>query len=95
MKLEQGVEILKIFKEYDAQTSILDDFEFYDEREKVLQERKTRQLPKPKPGVSESLTDERLNNITDRLDQALHLEETCKDVVATDKGSGAQPGSKV
>lgn len=95
VKLEQGVEILKIFKEYDAQTSILDDFEFYDEREKVLQERKTRQLPKPKPGVSESLTDERLNNITDRLDRALHLEETCKDVVATDKGSGAQPGSKV
>lgn len=90
VKLEQGMEMLKIFKEYDAQTSILDDFEFYDEREKVLQERKSRQLPKPKPGVSESLTDEMLNNITDRLDQALHLDETCKDVVATEKGNGSQ-----
>ena len=94
MKLEQGIEMLKIFKEYDAQTSILDDFEFYDEREKVLQERKTRQLAKPKSGVSESLTDE-MFNITDRLDQALHLEETCKDVAAAEKGSGTQPGSKV
>ncbi|KAL2896544.1 YTH domain-containing family protein 2 [Bienertia sinuspersici] len=60
VKLEQGTEMLKIFKDYDAQTSILDDFEFYDEREKVLQERKNRQQAKLKPSVSESLTDEML-----------------------------------
>ncbi|XP_021715853.1 YTH domain-containing family protein 2-like [Chenopodium quinoa] len=95
VKLEQGIEMLKIFKEYDAQTSILDDFEFYDEREKVLQERKNRQQVKSKPSVSESLPDEVLNNISDKLDQALHLDENCKDVVTTEKSSSIQQSSKV
>lgn len=39
----QGVEMLNIFKNYVARTSILDDFEFYESRQKVLQEKKTRQ----------------------------------------------------
>lgn len=96
VKLEQGVEMLKIFKDYETQSSILDDFEFYDEREKVLQERKSRQQAKPKSGASESLPDDMLNNISDRLDQALQLEETCKEVVATnEKGSCEQQSSKV
>ncbi|KAH9613605.1 hypothetical protein KSS87_017386 [Heliosperma pusillum] len=94
VKLEQGIEMLKIFKEYDVQTSILDDFEFYYEREKVLQERKNRQVAKPKPVGPESLTDEMLN-ISDRLDQALQLEESCKDVAATEKTSSPQQVSKV
>ncbi|KAK9683998.1 hypothetical protein RND81_10G179700 [Saponaria officinalis] len=94
VKLEQGIEMLKIFKEYDVQTSILDDFEFYDEREKVLQERKNRQQPKSKPVGAESLADEMLN-ISDRLDQALQLEESCKDVATIEKTSSPQLGSKV
>lgn len=87
--------MLKILKDYDAQTSILDDFEFYDEREKVLLERKNRQQAKPKPSVSEPRTGEILNNISDRLDQTLHLDESCKDVVATEKSSNAPQSSKV
>ncbi|RZB66379.1 YTH domain-containing family protein 2 isoform A [Glycine soja] len=39
----QGVEMLNIFKNYVARTSILDDFEFYESRQKVMQEKKTRQ----------------------------------------------------
>ncbi|KAK7271366.1 hypothetical protein RJT34_27195 [Clitoria ternatea] len=39
----QGVEILNIFKNYMARTSILDDFDFYESRQKVMQEKKTRQ----------------------------------------------------
>ncbi|XP_057517041.1 YTH domain-containing protein ECT1-like isoform X1 [Amaranthus tricolor] len=96
VKLDLGIEMLKIFKEYDAQTSILDDFEFYDEREKVLQERKTRQQAKAKPFVSESPTDEIVNNISDRFDQTLHLDESCKDVVATEESSNdAHPSSNM
>ncbi|XP_025610054.1 YTH domain-containing protein ECT2 isoform X2 [Arachis hypogaea] len=39
----QGIEILNIFKNYIARTSILDDFEFYESRQKVMQEKKMRQ----------------------------------------------------
>ncbi|XP_010542539.1 PREDICTED: uncharacterized protein LOC104815708 isoform X2 [Tarenaya hassleriana] len=42
VKLEQGIEMLKIFNSYEADTSILDDFDFYEEREKMIQERKAR-----------------------------------------------------
>ncbi|KAL5540137.1 hypothetical protein UlMin_042361 [Ulmus minor] len=41
--LKQGIEMLKIFKDHETRTSILDDFNFYDEREKVLKDRKARQ----------------------------------------------------
>lgn len=34
--LKQGLEMLKIFKSYLAKTSLLDDFEFYEVREKAL-----------------------------------------------------------
>ncbi|KAJ1400488.1 YTH domain [Sesbania bispinosa] len=39
----QGVEMLNIFKNHVARTSILDDFEFYESRQKVMQEKKIRQ----------------------------------------------------
>nr|XP_017229836.1 PREDICTED: YTH domain-containing family protein 2-like [Daucus carota subsp. sativus] len=34
--LQQGLEMLKIFKDYTATTSILDDFSFYEKREQLL-----------------------------------------------------------
>ncbi|CAL0335127.1 unnamed protein product [Lupinus luteus] len=37
-----GLEMLNIFKNYVARTSILDDFEFYESRQKVMQEKKVR-----------------------------------------------------
>ncbi|CAN1340526.1 YTH domain-containing protein ECT2 [Linum perenne] len=42
VKLEHGIEMLKIFKAHDSYTSILDDFEFYDQRERVLKERRSK-----------------------------------------------------
>lgn len=41
--MKQGIEMLKIFKEHEARTCILDDFYFYDDREKALRDRKSRQ----------------------------------------------------
>ncbi|CAI0442046.1 unnamed protein product [Linum tenue] len=43
VKLEQGIEILNIFKNYETEMSILDDFDFYEDRQKAMQERKSRQ----------------------------------------------------
>ncbi|KAJ0020206.1 hypothetical protein Pint_32421 [Pistacia integerrima] len=43
VKLDQGIEMLNIFKNYETDMSILDDFDFYEDRQKAMQERKSRQ----------------------------------------------------
>ncbi|ONM27830.1 YTH domain-containing protein ECT4 isoform X1 [Zea mays] len=43
VKLEQGLQVLKVFKDHVCKTSILDDFGFYDNREKMMQYRKAKQ----------------------------------------------------
>lgn len=40
--LKQGLEMLQIFKNYSAKTSLLDDFTFYENREKSLIEKKNK-----------------------------------------------------
>lgn len=82
VKLEQGIEMLKIFKDYDAATSILDDFGFYDERERLMQDRKNRQVAKQKTASSEPAGSGIINDISARLDEALQLEDK---VVSADK----------
>jgi hypothetical protein len=41
--IKQGCEMLTIFKNYPTKTSLLDDFAFYDNRQRVLQEIKQKQ----------------------------------------------------
>ncbi|GMH11545.1 hypothetical protein Nepgr_013386 [Nepenthes gracilis] len=43
VKLEQGLQMLKIFKEHVSKTCILDDFGFYEVRQKIIQEKKAMQ----------------------------------------------------
>ncbi|KAJ0981704.1 hypothetical protein J5N97_009959 [Dioscorea zingiberensis] len=43
VKLEQGIQMLKLFKEHVSKTSILDDFGFYETRQKLMQERRSKQ----------------------------------------------------
>lgn len=43
VKFEKGIQILKIFKGHGGKTCILDDFEFYEAREKMIQERKSKE----------------------------------------------------
>lgn len=40
VRFPQGIEILNIFKNYVSKTSILDDFDFYESRQKVMQDKK-------------------------------------------------------
>ncbi|XP_044468314.1 YTH domain-containing protein ECT2 isoform X2 [Mangifera indica] len=42
VKFCQGIEMLNIFKNYASKTSILDDFDFYESCQKVMQEKKIR-----------------------------------------------------
>ncbi|KAE8692829.1 YTH domain-containing family protein 2 [Hibiscus syriacus] len=42
IELEQGLKLLKIFKEHSSKTCILDDFEFYEVRQKAIQEKKAK-----------------------------------------------------
>ncbi|KAF5797387.1 putative YTH domain-containing protein [Helianthus annuus] len=43
VKLEQGLQMIKIFKDHSSKRCILDDFEFYEERQKRIQEKKAKQ----------------------------------------------------
>lgn len=43
VKLEQGLQMLKLFKGYVSKTSIFDDLGFYETREKIMQERRVKQ----------------------------------------------------
>jgi ribosomal protein S21 len=48
VKFDKGIQIVKIFKEHSSKTSILDDFGFYESREKTTQERKYKEQQLPK-----------------------------------------------
>uniref|UniRef100_A0A0C9RUQ7 TSA: Wollemia nobilis Ref_Wollemi_Transcript_12339_3434 transcribed RNA sequence n=1 Tax=Wollemia nobilis TaxID=56998 RepID=A0A0C9RUQ7_9CONI len=43
VRFDKGIEMLKIFKDYVSKTSILDDFLFYENRQKAMQEKRARQ----------------------------------------------------
>ncbi|KAL6511538.1 hypothetical protein OROMI_034701 [Orobanche minor] len=42
VKLEQGLQVLKIFKDHTSKQCILDDFDFYEDRQKRIQEKKAK-----------------------------------------------------
>nr|GEU61801.1 YTH domain-containing family protein 2-like isoform X1 [Tanacetum cinerariifolium] len=46
IKYKKGLEVLKVFKSYTLKTSLLDDFMYYENRQKILQEEKARLLMK-------------------------------------------------
>ncbi|XP_018445647.1 YTH domain-containing protein ECT3 [Raphanus sativus] len=55
VKIEQGVKVIKIFKEHETKTSILDDFVFYESREKIIKEgKKKHQLYKKQQALAAS-----------------------------------------
>ena len=67
--------MLKIFKDHDARTSILDDFDFYNEREKVSRGRKARQACST-ADAADSLADDSLDEMSKSFVQALQLKES-------------------
>ncbi|KAF6143870.1 hypothetical protein GIB67_009851 [Kingdonia uniflora] len=102
VKLDQGLEMLKIFKNYESDTSILDDFEYYEDRQKVMQDRKARQQASlvsaaPATGVNDPRIQVTVpNNIIKQMSksfaEAVRLEEnsSSKEDVITEKVGGEQ-----
>ncbi|XP_057468306.1 YTH domain-containing protein ECT2-like isoform X2 [Actinidia eriantha] len=78
VKLEHGIEMLKIFKDHEADASIMDDFSYYDEREKGLQERKARQQPISTKNASDA--DSSINLLSENFAESLQLEDDGKQV---------------
>ncbi|VAI75418.1 unnamed protein product [Triticum turgidum subsp. durum] len=78
VKLEYGLQMLSIFKNHEAETSIVEDFYFYEQREKALKENRRQQ----QPGSAESLkpTDAKavgnsVTHIADSFSRSVQLKE--------------------
>ncbi|OMO98949.1 hypothetical protein COLO4_13605 [Corchorus olitorius] len=52
VNLDQGIQILKIFKEHSNKRSILDDFEFYEARQQIIEEKKAKHQLLQKPALN-------------------------------------------
>lgn len=66
--------MLKIFKNYEADTSILDDFTYYDEREKSLLEKKSKQRTLPPGTAAVTTAADTISQLADSLAGTLNLE---------------------
>ncbi|XP_076910526.1 YTH domain-containing protein ECT4-like [Bidens hawaiensis] len=73
VKLEAGNAMLKTFKDHESSTSLLDDFSYYDEKEKDVQEKrsKEREFTKNVPVVNDTL----VTQLADKVAESLHVEE--------------------
>ncbi|KAL2462436.1 evolutionarily conserved C-terminal region 5 [Forsythia ovata] len=94
VKLEQGIEMLNIFKKYETDVSILDDFDFYEDRQKAMQERKAREqanlLNIGVVGGNENrslvaLPDEIIKQMTKSYAQIVKLDDCSKNSLVTEK----------
>uniref|UniRef100_A0A1J3FMJ0 YTH domain-containing family protein n=1 Tax=Noccaea caerulescens TaxID=107243 RepID=A0A1J3FMJ0_NOCCA len=52
VNLEDGIKIIKVFKEYMSKTCILDDFKFYETRQKIIRDKKIKQKKQVFDGAS-------------------------------------------
>ncbi|XP_021906407.1 uncharacterized protein LOC110821032 isoform X3 [Carica papaya] len=102
VKLEQGIEMLNIFKNYENDMSILDDFEFYEERQKAMQERKARQqanlISVGVVGENDSrnavtFSGDFIKQMSKSFAQVVRLDEASKDGSVVDRASSASDGS--
>nr|VDD00123.1 unnamed protein product [Brassica rapa] len=67
VRLPQGNEVLNIFKNYAAKTSILDDFDFYENRERVMVQKKLRFNPVSKKQEEDLVADMQTMEISDTV----------------------------
>ncbi|KAI9087277.1 hypothetical protein K1719_030747 [Acacia pycnantha] len=103
VKLQQGIEMLTIFKNYEAEMSILDDFDYYEDRQKIMQERKARLqaglMPMPvvegerKSSAPANINGDFVKQMSKSFVQVVRLEDNSTEATATDRGSLATDAS--
>jgi hypothetical protein len=98
VKLEQGIEMLNILKNYETEMSILDDFDFYEERQKAMQERKAKQqvglMGVGVVGDNEhrnavALSGDFIKQMSKSFAQVVRMDEGSKEVTLTERASSA------
>lgn len=98
VKMEQGIEMLNIFKKYETNVSILDDFDFYEDRQKAMQERKMiEQTSLLNIGVNENrnsvaLPDEIIKQMTKSYAQIVKLDDCSKNSLVAEKSAPVLDG---
>ncbi|KAF5726837.1 hypothetical protein HS088_TW22G00521 [Tripterygium wilfordii] len=95
VKLEQGIEMLNIFKNYETDTSIVDDFDFYEDRQRTMQERKRQQANLMAVGVvgdndhrnPVALSSDLIKQMSKSFAQVVQLDEGGKEGAVPDRAS--------
>lgn len=86
VKVEYGLEMLSILKKHDSDVSILDDFDFYEDRQKSMQERKARQQ-RQQPSSSDAV-DWRLTPGSRSSELISQISKSFGQVVKLEKANG-------
>jgi len=98
VKLEQGIEMMNIFKNYETDMSILDDFDFYEERQKAMQERKARQqaglmaVGDNEHRNAVAISGDFIKQMSKSFAQVVGMDEGSKEVTLTERASSASDG---
>ncbi|BFG33362.1 hypothetical protein CerSpe_196360 [Prunus speciosa] len=104
VKSEQGLKMIKIFKDHSSKTCLLDDFDFYEARQKTIQENKAKQQirkqvldGKPTNGrnyrTDESLkTPESFGTALDLIKEPTSIAQTDEELKLSENGSVAETG---
>ncbi|ONI15122.1 hypothetical protein PRUPE_3G027100 [Prunus persica] len=102
VKLEHGIEMLNIFKNYETDMSILDDFDFYEDRQKAMQERKARQqasliavgvVGEKEPRNTVQIPSDFIKHMSKSFAQVVRLDEGSKEANLSERASPASDGS--
>ncbi|XP_021666488.2 YTH domain-containing protein ECT2 isoform X2 [Hevea brasiliensis] len=88
IKLEQGLKMVKIFKDHSSKTCILDDFGFYEKRQKIIQEKKVKQQQFQKQVLEGKLEDEK-KELANGSDNALDVVgDVAQESISTSQSNG-------
>ncbi|XP_062016982.1 YTH domain-containing protein ECT4-like isoform X2 [Rosa rugosa] len=108
VKLEEGLKLIKLFKDHSGRTCLLDDFEFYEDRQKTIEEVKAKRQTRKKvleekptdgrnDGTEEALvkSPESLGTALDLVKEPTPIDQSDEQVKPLENGSVAEAGDDV